>query len=83
MIESCRHRRSIGASDPGRFPASPEALSSKAAGPDQDAVNRSGYIETEVRQKYWWDFGQIFASIIPAAVLGKLIAMLWRTVFNT
>lgn len=65
----------------GRFPATSEAVMPNTAGLDGAAADRSGYIETEVRQKYWWDFGQIFVAVIPTMVVGKVISMLWARSF--
>lgn len=53
----------------GRFP------------PDKAAPN-DGFIETEVQQKHWWEFTQIFVGLGAFGLIVNLLVKLWTLVFH-
>lgn len=54
----------------GRFPP-------MAHDPSQPLSATLGYIETEVRTKYWWEFLQIFVVVGVFGLLGNIVAKIW------
>ncbi len=53
----------------GRFPATPIDAKAKEGA--------EGFIETEVRTKYWFEFIQIFVVIGAFGLVGKLFVQMW------
>ncbi len=65
----------------GRFPANADVDTLVTRDDPGTSTHEAGYIETEVRQRYWWEFVQIFVGIIPFSILAKLILVLWTRIF--
>ncbi|KAF2086806.1 acyltransferase-domain-containing protein [Saccharata proteae CBS 121410] len=59
----------------GRFPADVDAIKSNQK-VEKGEVGE-GYIETEVRPKYWWEVLQMF---VPALGLGLVVNVVWKVV---
>ena len=53
----------------GRFPA------------DEEGAENGGFIETEVQQKSWWEFTQIFVGLAAFGLVARLLLKIWRSVF--
>lgn len=56
----------------GRFPPTP--ASKKTEGEDV------GFVETEVRTRYWWEFVQIFVVLGVFGLIGNVISKVWARV---
>lgn len=54
----------------GRFPPSPSEAVAKGSGAE-------GFIETEVKTKYWWEFVQIFSILGVAGLLVNIVLKMW------
>lgn len=63
----------------GRFPAH-ELPSSKENG-DTTKNSPGGFIETEVKPKYWWEVFQIFTILLICALVTNMGAKVWNLAF--
>ena len=54
----------------GRFPA------------DNDDASYPDFIETEVQQKYWWEFSQIFVGLAAFGMVVRLFFRIYSIVFR-
>ena len=54
----------------GRFPA------------DKDDASYPDFIETEVQQKYWWEFTQIFVGLAAFGIVVRLFFRIYSIVFR-
>ena len=61
----------------GRFPPTAASAAADEGAGSRDGGRTHGYVETEVRQRHWWEMGQIYACVVLVAVVGKLMAGLW------
>lgn len=56
----------------GRFPADSEAIAKDTHG------RQTGYIETQVRQRHWFEIVQIFVPVIAVWLLARIVVTSWQ-----
>lgn len=62
----------------GHFPTAPTLSSSQVDGQgDEGVTHPADYIETEVRQKHWWEIGQLLFGLLAAVILVRLLSGIW------